>query len=174
MKMLMKIFKTMLCTLVLALTTSAFAANSVATLNGVYSFQVIGVSPQWGYYNGNTWVNVNGNCPNPQSKGGCINLSFAKITVGTISMDGKGHAKFLNFVNYGQQGQGGGGPVVGTVYPYKVSGWNGSLTVTGPKGGTVSMVLGGISSAGVATVIQFLIPDNNPSIGTAILEGSTK
>ena len=82
--------------LMLFAVTAAFAAPvGVATMNSVYSFQVIGVSPQWGYYNGSTWVNVNGNCPNPQTKGGCSNLSFAKITVGTLFFDRKGHAKFL-------------------------------------------------------------------------------
>jgi hypothetical protein len=146
----------------------AAAATSVASLNGTYSFQVIGVSQQWGYYSGNNWININGNCPNPQKKGGCVNLSFAKITVGTINFNGKGTAKFLGFKQYGENG--GGGPVVGTSYPYKVSGFAGTLTIPGPKGGTVSLSLGSFNSANVATVVQFLIPDNNPSIGTAELQ----
>jgi hypothetical protein len=123
-----------------------------------------------GYYNGSTWVNVNGNCPNPQTKGGCSNLSFAKITVKTLSFDGKGHAKFLAFVNYGQGGNGSGGPVVGASYPHAVSGTTGTLTVTGPKGGVLSMGLGSFNAAGLATVVQLLIPDTNPSIGTAVLK----
>ena len=164
MKKLLSIF-----VLLLAMAIPMYAANSVATLNGTYSFQVVGVSQSWGYYNGNTWVNANGNCPNPQQKGGCFNLSFAKITIGTVSFNGKGTAKFLTFQNYGP-GNGGGGPTLGTAYAYKINGWTGNLTIPGPKGGIVSLSLGGLNSAGVATVVQFLIPDNNPSIGTAILQ----
>ena len=166
----MKLFSRFAAMLMLFAVTPAFAAPvGVATMNGVYSFQVIGVSPQWGYYNGSTWVNVNGTCPNPQTKGGCSNLSFAKITVGTLSFDGKGHAKFLTFVNYGQ-GNGSGGPKVGVLYPYAISGQTGTLTITGTKGGVVSLTLGSFNAAGLATVVQFLIPDTNPSIGTAILK----
>lgn len=155
-----------------AAATPAFAVLpvGVATMSGVYSFQVIGVSQQWGYYSGSTWVNASGTCPNPVSKGGCVNLSFAKISVGTISFDGKGHADFLTFVNYGQGGSGSGGPKVGVLYPYAVSGQTGTLTVTGTNGGVVSMTLGSFNAAGIATVVQFLIPDTNPSIGTAVLK----
>ena len=152
-----------------ALLVPAFGATSVASIKGTYSFQVIGVSPQWGYYSGNTWVNVNGNCPNPSNKGGCFNLSFAKITVGTVAFDGKGTAKFTSFKNYGS-GNNSGGPVVGTAYSYKVSGFFGTLTIPGAHGGTVSLSLGSFNTSNVATVVQFLISDNNPSIGTAILQ----
>src|ERR1700674_2023776 len=166
----MKSFSLFLSLMFFALTPAfAVAPVGVATMNGVYSFQVIGVSQQWGYYNGGTLVNVNGNCPNPQTKGGCFNLSFAKITVGTISFDGKGHAKFLTFLKYGQ-GNGSGGPTVGVLYPYAISGQTGTLTVTGTNGGVVSMTLGSFNAAGLATVVQFLIPDTNPSIGTAMLK----
>ena len=152
--------------LLLASVFPAMAATSVASIKGTYSFQVIGVSQQWGYYKGNNWVNINGNCPNPQKNGGCINLSFAKITVGTLSFDGKGAAKFLAFKSTNT----GGGPKVGVSYPYKVSGYTGTLTITGSNGGTVSLSLGSFNSGNVATVIQFFVPDNQPSIGTAILQ----
>ncbi len=166
----MKIFSVLAVLMLLAVTPAFAAPVGVATMSGVYSFQVIGVSPQYGYYSGSTWVNANGNCPNPTSKGGCINLSFAKISVGTISFDGKGHAEFLTFANYGEGGSGSGGPKVGVLYPYAVSGQTGTLTVTGTNGGVVSMTLGSFNPAGIATVVQFLIPDTNPSIGTAVLK----
>lgn len=168
----MKAFFVFAGLMMLVAVTPAFAAApvGVATMSGVYSFQVIGVSPQFGYYDGSTWVTVNGNCPNPQDKGGCINLSFAKISVGTISFNGKGQAEFLTFANYSEGNAGSGGPKVGVLYPYAVSGQTGTLTVTGSNGGVVSMSLGNYNAAGIATVVQFLIPDTNPSIGTAVLK----
>jgi hypothetical protein len=163
----MKLASVLAVLMLLALTPAFAAPVGVATISGVYSFQVIGVSPQYGYYSGSTWVSVNGTCPN---KNGCINLSFAKISVGTISFDGKGHAEFLTFANYGEGGGGSGGPKVGVLYPYAVSGQTGSLTVTGTNGGVVSLTLGSFNASGIATVVQFLIPDTNPSIGTAVLK----
>jgi hypothetical protein len=46
----MKLFSMFAVMLMLFAVTPPFAAPvGVATMNGVYSFQVIGVSPQWGY-----------------------------------------------------------------------------------------------------------------------------
>ena len=151
--------------LLLASVFPAMAATSVASLKGTYSFQVIGVTEQYGYYTGNTWTNVNGNCP---KNANCYNEVFSKITVGTMSFDGRGNAKFLSFKNYGPNG--GGGPVIGTSYPYKVSGYFGTLTIPGPKGGTVSLSLGSFNSANIASVVQLLIPDTQPMQGSAILQ----
>ena len=153
--------------LLLASVFPAMAATSVASIKGTYSFQVIGVTQQYGYWSTTgAWVNVsNGKCP---AKTNCNNEAFAKITVGTTSFDGKGNAKFLSFKNYGPGNS--GGPVMGTPYPYKVSGFFGTLTIPGPHGGTVSLSLGSFNSANVAAVMQFFIPDTQPSIGTAILQ----
>jgi hypothetical protein len=51
-----------------------------------------------------------------------------------------------------------------------VSGFNGTLTIPDAKGAILSLSLGSYNAAGVATVIQFFIPDTNPSLGTAILQ----
>ena len=151
--------------LLLASVFPAAAATSAASIKGVYSFQVIGVTQRYGYYNKNTWVSINGGCPKNTA---CFNNAFAKLTVGTISFDGKGKAKFLSFKSYGPGNN--GGPTVGTLYPYSVAGFFGTLTIPGPHGGTVSLSLGSFNSANVAAVMQFFIPDTQPSIGTAILQ----
>jgi len=154
-------------TLLLASVFPAAAATSVASVKGTYSFQVLGVTQEYGYFNTTGgWVNVsNGRCP---AKTNCNNEAFAKITVGTISFDGKGSAKFLSFKSYGPSGS--GGPTIGTSYPYKVSNFVGTLTIPGAHGGTVSLSLGSFNAANVAMVLQLLIPDTQPSIGTAILQ----
>ena len=96
------------------------------------------------------------------------NVPVEKITAGTISFNGAGKATFLSVSQYNQQS--GGGPVKGTVAIYKVAGNVGTLTIAGPKGGTVSLSLGSYNAAGIATVIQMFIPDTQPSLGTAVLQ----
>lgn len=141
------------------------AATSVASLKGTYAFQVGGVSNQYGYYSNNTFVPVNnGNCPKNQN---CQNQAVPKLTVGTISFDGKGKATFLSITEYNQGGGNNGGPVKGSVWPYKVSGFTALLGTT-TNGATLT--LGAFNPAGVATVVQLFTADQNPSTGLAVLE----
>ena len=151
--------------IVFALMVPAMAAPvGAAQLKGTYSFQVAGVKNDYGYYNGNTFVNLDngGQCPKNTN---CQQFAFEKITVGTIAFDGVSKAKFLSVAQYNN---GGGGPVKGATY--KIAGQIGTLTIAGPNGGTVSLSLGSYNAAGIATVIQIFIPDNQPSLGTAVLQ----
>jgi hypothetical protein len=79
--------------IVLAIPSSSFAATSVASLKGVYNFQISGITNQSGYYTGNTWHPVNGQCPQSES---CFVQAFEQLAYGTISFDGKGHATFTS------------------------------------------------------------------------------
>jgi len=146
----------------------ALAAAGVAQIKGTYSFQVAGVSNSYGYYSGNTFVNLNngGQCPKNMQ---CQQVAQEKITVGTINFNGAGIAKFLSIRSY-DQGSNGGGPAVNVGYKYVVSGFNGTLTIPGAKGAIVSLSLGSYNAAGIATVVQFFVTDTNPSLGTAILQ----
>jgi|SRR5271167_1283938 len=147
----------------------AFAAAPVGVghLNGTYDFQVIGVKNTYGYFNNSGGiVSTNGGCPKNVQ---CQNIAYESIAIGTINFDGKGHAKFLGFSGINQ---GGGGPKVGVAYPYSLgpAGLVGSLTITGPQGGTVSLSPANFNAAGIATTILLFIPDHNPSTGTAVLQ----
>jgi hypothetical protein len=153
-----------LLVLLVASFVPAFAATGVAQLKGTYNFQVVGVQNQYGYYqpNSNTFVVVtNGVCPKGDT---CVRAAVEKLTVGTISFDGAGKATFLSIAKYGQ---GSGGPVKGTVWPYTVSGFNGYL---GTAGNGAALSLGSYNSAGIATVVLFLTTDTVPSTGTAVLQ----
>jgi hypothetical protein len=152
-----------LMAMVLAMASASFAATSVASLHGTYSFQVQGVTNQYGYNSGNTWVNLNGQpCPKGLY---CYSQAFAKATYGTLFFDGKGHATFVSIteVNSG----GGGGPVKGTVWGYSVSGFNGAIG-TASNGAYLS--LGHFSAAGIAQTVLIRTGDHSPEMGQAILQ----
>jgi len=146
----------------LAIASPSFAATSVASLKGVYSFQMDGLTNQFGYYSGSTWVNLNnGQCPAGHS---CFNQAFSKITYGTLSFDGVGHATFLSITDING---GSGGPVKGSIWPYSVSGFNGAIGTTS-NGAYLS--LGDFNAAGVAQTVLFRTADTHPSLGVAILQ----
>jgi hypothetical protein len=152
-----------LMAVVLAMASTSFAATSVASLKGVYSFQLQGVSNQYGYYNGSSWVNLNGKpCPKGLY---CSNQAFGKATYGTLSFDGKGHATFVSITDVNSGG--GGGPTKGSVWPYSVSGFNGAIG-TATNGAYLS--LGNFNAAGIATTVLIRTPDNSPELGVAILQ----
>jgi hypothetical protein len=149
-----------LMAMVVAMASTGFAATSVASLNGVYSFQFQGATNQYGYYSGSTWVNLN-NLPCPKGMY-CNTQAFNQITYGTLSFDGKGHATFLSI---GHINEGTGGPVKGTIWNYSVSGSNGAL-------GTATMgaylTLGNFNSTGIAQTLLIRTADKNSETGTAI------
>lgn len=151
-----------LMAMVLAIASPSFAATSVASLKGVYSFQIQGLTNQFGYYSGSTWVNLNTSpCPSTQH---CFDQAFGKITYGTLSFDGAGHATFLSITSING---GSGGPVKGTVWAYSVSGFNGAIGTTS-NGAYLS--LGDFNAAGVAQTVLFRTADTHPSLGVAILQ----
>jgi hypothetical protein len=151
-----------LMVLVLAMASTSFAATSVASLHGVYSFQMQGLTNQWGYYSGSNWVNLNGQpCPSTQH---CSNQAFSKITYGTLSFDGKGHATFVSITNING---GSHGPTTGTVWTYSVSGFNGAI---GTATNGAYLALGNFNAAGIAQTVFIRTPDSSPSLGVAILQ----
>ncbi|HXM22738.1 MAG TPA: hypothetical protein VN948_15885 [Terriglobales bacterium] len=151
-----------LMAMVLAIASTSFAATSVASLHGVYSFQLQGLTNQWGYYSGSTWVNLNNQpCPTGHS---CFNQAFSKASYGTLSFDGKGHATFLSIANVNS---GSGGPTKGTVWTYSVSGFNGAIG-TSTNGAYLS--LGNFNAAGIAQTVFIRTPDSSPELGVAILQ----
>jgi hypothetical protein len=141
---------------------TASSATSVASLKGVYAFQLQGLSNEFGYYSGSTWVNLNNSpCPSTQH---CSSQAFSKISYGTVSFDGLGHVKFLTITN---SNSGGGGPVVGTVWAYSVSGFNGAM---GTSTNGAYLTLGDFSATGVAQTVLMRTEGNNPNTGTAVLQ----
>ena len=146
----------------LAIASPSFAATSVASLKGVYSFQLDGLTNQFGYYSGSTWVNLNnGACPAGHS---CFNQAFSKLTYGTLSYDGLGHATFLSITNING---GSGGPVKGTIWPYSVSGFNGAI---GSATNGAYLSLGNFNSAGVAQTVLIRPSGNGSELGVAVLQ----
>ena len=151
-----------LMAMVLVMASTSFAATSVASLHGVYFFQLQGLTNQYGYYSGSTWVNLNGKpCPAGHS---CANQAISKVTYGTLSFDGKGHATFVSITNING---GGGGPTNGTVWPYSVSGFNGAIGTTS-NGAYLS--LGTFNTAGIAQTVFIRTADTNPMLGVATLQ----
>jgi hypothetical protein len=152
-----------LMAMVLGVASTSFAATSVASLHGMYSFQLQGVSNQYGYYSGSTWVNLNnGSCPTGHS---CFSQAFGKASYGTLFFDGKGHATFLSIINVNSGG--GGGPVKGSVWGYSVSGFNGAIG-TATNGAYLS--LGHFNAAGIAQTVLIRTGDSSPEMGQAILQ----
>jgi len=147
---------------VLAMASLSFAATSVASLNGVYSFQVQGLTNEYGYYSGSTWVNLNnGQCPAGKS---CFVQAFSQLTYGTLSFDGKGHATFLSVTSVNS---GSGGPTKGSVWTYTVSGFNGAI---GSASNGAYLALGNFNSAGIAQTVLIRPAGNNPETGIAVLQ----
>jgi len=140
---------------------TASSATSVASLKGTYAFQLQGTSNQYGYYSGSTWVPVS-TCPSTQH---CFDQAITKLSYGTFSFDGLGHVKFLTITNYNSGGS--GGPVVGTVWDYSVSGFNGAM---GTSTNGAYLTLGNFSAAGVAQTVLMRTEGNNPNTGTAVLQ----
>ena len=154
--------KTALFLIVMAMVlVTASSATSVASLKGTYAFQLQGMSNEFGYYSGSTWVSVT-TCPTSQH---CSNQAFSKISYGTFSFDGLGHVKFLTITNVG--GNGGNGPTAGTVWGYSVSGFNGAM---GTSANGAYLTLGDFSAAGIAQTVLMRTEGNNPNTGTAVLQ----
>jgi len=151
----------MLVAIVLATASTSFAATSVASLKGVYNFQLGGFANENGYYSGSTWVQVNGACPKGEN---CFVQAFPRLTYGTISFDGAGHATFTSIASVNG---GSGGPTKGTVWAYSVSGFNGAL---GSATNGAYLTLGSFNAAGVATVVTIRTADTNPETGVATLQ----
>jgi hypothetical protein len=171
-----------LLALMLALLSSAFAATSVASLNGTYNFQVPNVRGVYGYYCG---AGQSGNCPWHTLGNGaqcpantnCQTQYVEDLAVGTLNFNGKGTVKFLTFTDY----IGGGGPKVNVAYTYTVSGFTASFVLTGITNGgkvcvgttgsnpcpIVTVSLGNFNSAGVA-VTNLLLITNTGDIGKAM------
>jgi len=146
---------------VLAMASTSLAATSAASLKGVYNFQIAGVTNENGYYSGSTWIQVNGSCPSNQH---CFVQSFPKLTYGTLSFDGAGHATFLSIASVNG---GSGGPTKGSVWAYSVSGFNGAI---GTATNGAYLMLGSFNSAGVATVVMIRTADTHPETGVATLQ----
>jgi hypothetical protein len=137
---------------------TASSATSLASLKGVYAFQLLDVNNEFGYYSGSTWVSVT-TCPTNQH---CSNQAFSKVSYGTVSFDGLGHVKFLTISNGGSHG-----PTVGTVWAYSVSGFNGAM---GTSANGAYLTLGNFNTAGVAQTVLMRTVDTNPSTGTMLLQ----
>jgi hypothetical protein len=150
---------TLLTVTVLAIASTSFAATSVASLKGVYRFQIAGVSNQNGYYSGNTWYQVAGACPSGQH---CFVQAFLRFTYGTVSFDGAGHATFLSITSVNG---GSGGAAKGAVWAYSVSDFDGAMS-TATNGAYLR--LASFNSAGVATVVAIRTADNNPDTGVGV------
>jgi hypothetical protein len=129
---------------VMLVSLSAFAGDGA--LKGTYAFQLAGVA-------------------NIQKANGTVKYVDTRITVGTISFDGAGHAKFLTVANYNNGG--GNGPKAGDVWPYTVSGNTGYL---GTSGNGAALSLGAYNAHGVAMVVLFLTAGNSPNTGEAVLQ----
>jgi hypothetical protein len=145
---------------VLAMASTSFA-TSVASIKGVYNFQLAGFTNETGYYSGSTWIKITTTCPTNQH---CFTQAFPKLNYGTISFDGAGHATFLSITSVNN---GSGGPVKGTVWAYSVSGFNGAL---GSATNGAYLTLGSFNSAGVATVVTIRTADSNPETGVMTLQ----
>ena len=139
-------------------TASTSFATSVASVKGVYAFQIQGLNNEFGYYSGSTWVSVS-SCPTNQH---CFDQAFSKVSYGTVSFDGLGHVKFLTVSNGGSHG-----PTVGTVWSYSVSGLNGAM---GTSADGAYLTLGDFNTAGVAQTVLMRTIDTNPSAGTLVLQ----
>jgi len=150
----------MLMVAVVTMASTSFA-TSAASIKGVYNFQVSGIDNQYGYYSGSTWVQVSGNCPKNQQ---CFVQAFPRLSYGTISFDGEGHATFLSIASVNS---GSGGPTKGLVLAYSVSGFNGAI---GSSTNGAYLTLGSFNSAGVATVVTIRTVGSNPDTGVATLQ----
>jgi hypothetical protein len=153
----------MLIGVVVAMSSTSFAATSVASLNGVYSFQIQGITNEYGYYSGSTWVNLNNQqCPKSEQ---CFVQAFSTAVYGTLSFDGKGHATFTSIAG---ANNGSDGPTKGSVWAYSVSGFNGAI---GSASNGAYLSLGNFNSAGIAQTVLIRPGDgNNPQLGVAILQ----
>jgi len=152
----------MLMVAVVTMASTSFA-TSAASIKGVYNFQVAGIDNQYGYYSGSTWVQAQvSSCPAKQV---CFSQAFPRLTYGTISFDGVGHATFLTVGNVNNAGS---NLVPGTVLPYSVSGYNGAI---GSSTNGAYLTLGSFNAAGVATVVTIRTANGtNPSTGVATLQ----
>lgn len=160
--------KRVLAATVLMLMTMApaFAATSVASLNGTYNFQLL----QYSQNSSSTCEPVTGG-----TGGGnvCFVLSSVQITTGTISFNGKGAATFLSCSSC----NGKGGPTIGHAYTYTVSGFVANIDgVPNGKGANaaIALSLGSFNSANVATTALILITNtggsSSPMAGAANLQ----
>ena len=133
--------KTIFSMLVLMLVSVApsFAAT-VASLHGSYAFQVSDA----GTIGGDTGTNNT--------------KVVSRVTVGVISFNGAGLAKFTELTKEYSDTTGTGGPVVNVNYKYTVSGNTANLVIPGKNGATIVLSLGAFNASGVAQVALVLVP----------------
>jgi hypothetical protein len=141
---------------VLATAATSVAQTSVASIKGVYKFQMGQVASENGYYSGNTWYQVTGTCPGSEH---CSDQSILRYTSGTVSFDGAGHATFLSVTSVNG---GSGGVTEGSVWAYSVFGFNGAM---GTGSSVAHLTLGSFNAAGVATVVAIRKTGNSSDEG---------
>jgi hypothetical protein len=141
---------------VLAIAATSVAETSVASIKGVYKFQMGQVITENGYYSGNTWYPVTNTCPTTEH---CANQTILRYTSGTVSFDGAGHATFLSVTSVNG---GCGGAVEGAVWSYSVFGFNGAM---GTATNIAHLTVGSFNSAGIATVVAIRRAGNSSEAG---------
>ncbi|MDD4915764.1 MAG: hypothetical protein PHW13_12095 [Methylococcales bacterium] len=144
--------------------SAANSATGTEQLKGEYAFQLVGVNSPYGYYSGNTFVPVSGQCPTNEY---CTNIAEITANYGAISFDGAGNATFVTVNRVNDNGGGNGGPTNGSVWPYKVSATNQMLLGTTTNGAYVT--LGDFNCEGVAQNVQIHTTDSS-MFGSAILQ----
>jgi len=141
--------------------------TSNASLKGNYAFQVSGTRIDWGYMDNNgAWQSLSGGGTCPKNTV-CQNLTFLHLTAGVLKMNGNGTGSFVSVQSYCPAGSG-SGPVAGTTFTYKVSGFTANMSVGGT---TVAMSLGNFNG-NLAQTAQILIASDSdgPQTGSAILQ----
>jgi hypothetical protein len=148
--------------LMLAGTAPALAASD-ASLNGVYRFQINGVSTQNGYFSGSTFVQ----CPNPIPKGVYCNPEpFVKYTSGTLTFNGAGKITAGTYSTYNPNKGSQSGTVTGT-YTVQPDGTGAINVLPSKSGGAIGFTisLAHLNSAGAAQTILLVQPANVGSNG---------
>ncbi len=156
---------TLLSILFLLILNSPVAlATTIAQLKGTYAFQMSGVKNPYGYYSGGTFIAVSGNCPINQH---CGNVAMVKAVYGTISFDGRGHATFQSITNIND---GGGGPIVGTVWAYSVVAAKPNTVLLGTLSNGAYLTLGNFNAGNVAQTALMRTIDDSAEYDSVILQ----
>jgi hypothetical protein len=146
----------LLMTSVFAIAATSVVETSVASIKGVYKFQMGQVATESGYYSGNTWHQVTGTCPSSEH---CSDQPILRYTSGMVSFDGAGHATFLSATSVNG---GCGGVTEGSIWAYSVFGFNGAM---GAGSNVDHLTLGSFNAAGVATVVAIRKEGNSSDEG---------
>ena len=155
--------------LILFSTITIAGTTGNATLKGTYAFQMSGARIEWGYMGIAGWHNLcasNGSCSPCPKNNFCQNLTFVKTTADIIQFNGDGTGLFKSVTSINN---GSGGPVAGTKFTYKVSGFTANMYVSGQ---TVAVSLGDYNASGIAQTVLILLtgdPDGSQT-GVAILQ----